>query len=403
MARICLIRQGRYPQDPRLHKEIQALVGAGHEVDMICAGSAPEARFERVDGIDLHRLPITRRRGSPLRYVFQYAAFIVAAAVLAAKLGVRRRYDVVQVNSPPEALVFAALVPRLLGARVLLNLLECMPEFLAMKYRLRATHPAVRLMTLVERASIAFADRAFTCNSLMRHTFLTRGAPADKIEEVLLSADEAIFDPALFPDEGRRSERFDLIYTGTLEESLGADTVVRAVGLLRDEIPNLHLRIFGNGTLRPEIERLIAEFGLEGRVELSRGFVPIPELVAAVATADVGVVPTKRNAYRDLTHSTKMFDLIAMRKPVIIARTRSVEAYFDDSCVRSFESANAQDLARAIRELYADPGLCERMVRRAAEVSEPYRWVHQRERYLRIVAELIPSPVARHEPVVEDA
>jgi len=83
-----------------------------------------------------------------------------------------------------------------------------------------------------------------------------------------------------------------------------------------------------------------------------------------------------------------MFDLIAMRKPVIVARTRSVEAYFDDSCVRSFESANEHDLARAIRELHDDPDLRERLVCRATEVSEPYRWVHQRARYLEMVDEL---------------
>jgi len=376
MARICLIRLGHYPQDPRLQKEIRALVEAGHEVDMICSGSSEEARSERVDGITVHRLPISRRRGSPLRYVFQYGAFVAAAALLAAKLGLRRRYDIVQVNNAPEALVFAAVVPRLLGARVLLNLLECMPEFLAMKYRLPSNHPAVRLMALVERASIAFADRAFTCNSLMRDTFVARGAPADKIAVVMLSA------------EPRRSDEFVVIYTGTLEESLGPDTVVRAVGLLKDDIPNLRLRIFGNGTMRPALERMVAELGLDGRVVMSRGFAPIPELVAAVASADVGVVPTKRNAYRDLTHSTKMFDLIAMRKPVIVARTRSVEAYFDDSCVRSFESANEHDLARAIRELHDDPDLRERLVCRATEVSEPYRWVHQRARYLEMVDEL---------------
>ena len=388
MARICLIRQGHYPQDPRLQKEIRALVEAGHEIDMICSGSSGEAPSERVDGVSVHRLPISRRRGSALRYVLQYAAFVAAAAVLAAKLAIRRRYDIVQVNTAPDALVFAAAVPRLLGARVLLNLLECMPEFLAMKYRLSSGHPAVRLMALVERASIAFADRAFTCNSLMRDTFVARGAPADKIAVVMLSADETIFDAARQRNEQRRADEFVVIYTGTLEESLGPDTVVRAVGLLKDDVPNLRLRIFGNGTMRPVLERMIADLGLEGRVEMSRGFAPIPELVAAVASADVGVVPTKRNAYRDLTHSTKMFDLIAMRKPVIVARTRSVEAYFDDSCVRSFESANEHDLARAIRELHDDPVLRERLVCRATEVSEPYRWVHQRARYLEMVREL---------------
>jgi glycosyltransferase involved in cell wall biosynthesis len=396
MARICLIRQGHYPQDTRLGKEVEALVGAGHEVDIICGGTASQPRSERDGHIEIHRVPIARGRGNPLRYALRYGTFLVAATFLAGRLHLRHRYDLVQVNSLPDFLVFAALVPRLLGARVLLNLLECMPEFFAMKYRLPARHLLVRSVKLVERASIAFADRVITCNDPMRDTFLEHGAPADKVAVIMLSADEATFDPTRFPTAPKGpADPFVISYHGTLEESLGADTVVRAVGLLKDEIPGLRLRIFGDGTLRPVIESLVRELGLDGRVLLARGFVPIPELLEGIASADAGVVPTKRNPYRDLTHSSKMFDLIAMRKPAIVARTRSVEAYFDDSCLQLFESADERDLARAIRELYADPDLRERLVRRATEVSEPYRWVHQRARYLAIVAELISRAGAR--------
>ena len=396
MARICLIRQGHYPQDTRLNKEVEALVGTGHDVDIICGGMASQPRSERHGHIAVHRVPIARGRGNPVRYALRYGAFLVAATFLAGKLHLRRRYDLVQVNSLPDFLVFAALVPRVMGARVLLNLLECTPEFFAMKYRLPARHVLVRFVKLVERASIAFADRVITCNDPMRDTFLEHGAPANKVAVIMLSADEATFDPSRFPEAPKGpGDPFVISYHGTLEESLGADTVVRAVGVLKDEIPDLRLRIFGDGTLRPVIEALVKDLGLEDRVLLARGFVPIPELLEGIASADAGVVPTKRNAYRDLTHSSKMFDLIAMRKPAIVARTRSVEAYFDDSCLQLFESANEHDLARAIRELYADPGLRERLVRRATEVSEPYRWVHQRARYLAIVDELISRADAR--------
>lgn len=396
MARICLIRQGNYPQDTRVSKEVEALVGAGHEVDIICGGTAAQPRTERDGQVQVHRLPIARRRGSPLRYILRYGAFLAAATLLAGKLHLRRRYDLVQVNSLPDFLVFAALVPRLFGARVLLNLLECTPEFFAMKYRVSAGHPFVRVMKVVERASIAFAHQVITCTDPMRDTFLSRGAPAEKVAIIMLSADEATFDPRRFPNAPKSpTDAFVVSYHGTLEESLGADTVVRAMGVLKDELPDLQLRIFGDGTLRPTIEGLVRDLGLEGRVELARGFVPIPELLAGIASADAGVVPTKRNAYRDLTHSSKMFDLIAMRKPAIVARTRSVEAYFDDSCLQLFESDDEHDLARAIRELHADPGLRERLVRRATEVSEPYRWVHQRARYLAIVDRLISAKDAR--------
>ena len=122
---------------------------------------------------------------------------------------------------------------------------------------------------------------------------------------------------------------------------------------------------------------------------MSDGWAPLEELLAALGSADAGVVATKRDAFRDLTHCNKMWELIAMRKPAIVARTRSVEAYFDHTSLQLFESGNEHDLARAIRELYADPGLRDRLAARAAEVSEPYRWVHQRRQYLESVGRLL--------------
>ena len=399
MAKICLIRQGNYPQDTRVSKEVEALVGAGHDVDIICSGTAAQPRTERDGRVEVHRLPIARRRGSPLRYILRYGAFLAAATLLAGKLHWRRPYDLVQVNSLPDFLVFAALVPRLFGARVLLNLLECTPEFFAMKYRVSSGHPFVGLMKLIERSSIAFAHQVITCTEQMRDTFLSRGASAEKVQVIMLSADEATFYPRRFPSAPKGpADPFVISYHGTLEESLGADTVVRAMGVLKDELPDLRLRVFGDGTLRPTLEALVRDLGLEGCVELAQGFVPIPELLAGIASADAGVVPTKRNAYRDLTHSSKMFDLIAMRKPAIVARTRSVEAYFDESCLQLFESDDEHDLARAIREVHADPDLRERLVRRATEVCEPYRWVHQKGRYLAIVDHLVAERDARRVP-----
>jgi glycosyltransferase involved in cell wall biosynthesis len=390
MAAICLIRQRSFPLDPLLTKSVEALVAAGHDVDVICVGSPSEPAFERSGTVDVHRVRIPQRRGSPVRYVLQYAAFLIAVGLLAARLHLRRRYDLVQVFTLPDVLVFAAAVPRLLGARVLIYLAECTPEMLAMKYGVSERHAAVRLSALVERACIAFADYAVTCTAQMRDRFIERGAPANKIAVILCSADEKTFDPSRFPARPSRSDRFVLTYHGTLEESLGADIAVRAVALLKDEIPGLRLRIFGDGTLRPKLETMIADLGLEDIVTLSQGFVPMPELLEALAATDAGLVPTKRNAYRDLTHSLKMFDLIAMRRPAIVARTRSVEAYFDDSCLQLFDSTDEHDLARAIRELHADPQLGERLVRRATEVGEPYRWVHERKRYLDIVQRFVP-------------
>jgi glycosyltransferase involved in cell wall biosynthesis len=388
VPRICVIRQGYFPLDTRVGREVRALEAAGHEVDVICLRRQRERLRERVGSVMTYRLPLPAERSGRVRYVAQYGAFLLAAGLLAAALHVRRRWDVVQVNSMPDALVFAAAVPRLLGARVLLDLHETMPEFLAEKYGLSRAHRLVRLVAWLEQASIRFADEVITCTDQMRDAFVARGADTEKITVILNAADEEVFDVRRHPPAPRVSDRFTLICHGAIEERYGHDTLVRAAALLDDDVPGLRIEVFGEGSYRDEMRRLARDLGVEDRLWISDGWAPIDELVAAIARADAGVVAIKRDSFRDLTHCNKMFDFIAMRRPAIVSRTRSVEEYFDDSCFALFESGDEHDLARAIRRVHDDPEGAGRLARRAAQVSEPYRWPHQRLAYERVIGRL---------------
>ena len=67
-ARICVIRQGFYPLDPRVRREVLALEGAGHEVDVVCLRRPDEPGWERIGNVTVHRISIASRGGGKARY-----------------------------------------------------------------------------------------------------------------------------------------------------------------------------------------------------------------------------------------------------------------------------------------------------------------------------------------------
>ncbi len=392
MADALLIRQNHVPIDPRVRRELNALADSGLTVDVFCTRRPGEPLIERrSDGVRIYRMPLYHRRGGVPGYLLEYLLFFAAAFVVAALLHVRRRYRVVQVNSLPDALVFAASVPKALGASVLLDLHECMPEFAQTKFKITPTHPLVRVLAFLEQRAIRFADHAITCTPEMKEAFVRRGARAEKIDVILNSADEDVFDPRRAPAARHDDGTFRLICHGAVEERYGIDTAVRAVARLADELPDLRLDVYGEGPYLPIVRQLADDLGVDDRVRFTGEYVPIDDLVAALAAADAGVVAMKRDAFRDLTQCNKMYDLVAMETPVICSWTVSAAAAFDEECFAWFTSDDAEDLARAIRSVHADPARRARLVAKASERVQPYRWPYQRKAYLDVMARFLPS------------
>src|SRR3954469_19792549 len=117
-GRICVVRNNYFPRDAKLRREVDALVEAGHSVDVVCLRNGGEPVRERSRGANIWRLPLGHRRGRFTRYLFEYTMVVVLAAVLVGILHLRRRFHVVQVNTPPDILAFAAIFAKLLGSRV---------------------------------------------------------------------------------------------------------------------------------------------------------------------------------------------------------------------------------------------------------------------------------------------
>lgn len=386
--RICVVRQYYVPLDARVHREVTSLADAGYEVDVICQRADGESLREDRGPIRYFRIPVPRWRTNPVLQLLEYGLFFTATAVLLSCLHLKRRYAAVQVNTVPDVLVFAAAIPRLLGARVVVDLHETMPEFFATKFGVTLGHPGPRLAAALEQASIRFADAAITVTDPMREVFEARGAKPDSIEVVLNGPDERIWDPTRFPPRPPDGE-FHLISHGSLEDRYGVDTMIQAVALLADELPGLRLEVYGKGTALGRLRALSEELGVADRIWFSGGFVPIDDVVRAVAEADAGVVAMKKDIFRDLTIATKMYEYIAMRKPTLVGRTRSVERYFDGEAFALFESEDPADLARAIRELVADPDRGIRLVGGAERQGQDHRWPPNRDRYLAVIESCI--------------
>ncbi len=146
----------------------------------------------------------------------------------------------------PDFLIFATIVPRLGGARVVLFLFEVMPEELLEKYPNRHIGLFFNLLVFIEQSAIKYSSHCITVSQTCKEAFVKRGAPPEKVSVVLNVPDEALF-VNFSVEEKNHMPGFTLITHGTLAELYGIQYIIRAVSRLVTRIPDIHLIVAGEG------------------------------------------------------------------------------------------------------------------------------------------------------------
>src|SRR5258708_6797192 len=240
--RAAMVTFSLYPGDPRPRRAVDALVGEGMSVDLICLGSGNAPKRKRINGIEVFRIGLENCRGGKLAYAYQYAAFILISSAIFALRSLSRRYDLVYVHNMPDILVLSSLLPKALGAKVILDMHDPMPELMTTIFNLEKDNFSVRLIRRLEKWSMARADFVVTVNLACKRIFASRSCRPEKIGVVMNSPDGAIFPyhtpQSHSPIHQTHDKPFVIMYHGSLVERNGLDLAVEALALVREAIPN---------------------------------------------------------------------------------------------------------------------------------------------------------------------
>jgi glycosyltransferase involved in cell wall biosynthesis len=386
-SRIAMLAHTYYLRDPRVRREAEALATTGAEVHVIGLAEPGEPRRATVNGVQVYRLPVSRQRGGALRYLYEYLMVGVLGALALARLHLRRGLDVVHVHNMPDILVLAALVPRLGGAAVILDVHDPMPE-LYMSWNHRADSLVVRLLRVQEKISHAFAHRIVSVNETMGENLRAKGVADRKIFILNNFPDEKLF-PVVEPRTSwpRSKDELVLLYCGTVTEHYDLGLAVRAMAKVAGDVP-VKLRILGDGNRLTEVLALAGSLGLEKFVE-HVGTVPIDRVREEMRHADVGISCHRAGVFGDLYFSTKIVEYLTQGLPVISPRTYTIAKYLTEDALFYFEPGSESGFAENLRVMWRNPEEVARRLTRARAVLPQLSWHAERTKFLSFYSALV--------------
>jgi glycosyltransferase involved in cell wall biosynthesis len=388
--RIAMLTHSYYEEDPRVRREAETLVEAGHKVEVFALRRPTDPHRESIEGVDVRRLGVQRHQGAGLGvYLREYLSFFVRAGVALTRAHARRRFALVQVHTLPDFLVFATLPLRLSGVPVILDLHEAMPEFFGSRFGGRDRGIGRWLLGTQERLACRFASAVVTVNEALGDRLLRIGVPPDKLSIVPNAPSLDRFSPGAHPDRPFMDDgRLRLVYAGALSPTYELDVVLDAVARLVEGGGRLDVRLelYGRDFEEVPLRDQAARLGIGDRVTF-HGRIPLDEVPAAIAAADIGLAPTRRSTFTDYSLSTKSYEYAAMGKPVVATRLPMVVRTFGDDVV-TYEPGDADDLARVISHIVDDAPEREARVARALERVHGLSWEVESVRYLALVDRL---------------
>lgn len=386
--RLCMVVHSRYPHDPRVARATRMASEAGFRVEVVCLQEPDRPMREVVDGVGVQRLPLRHRRGvGPIWLALEYAAFTLLATVMVAVRGGRQGYDLVHVHNPPDFLMIAAVLPRLRGARVVLDIHDLSSLMFDVRFQFGGD-ALLRIITAVERTASRFADAVVTVHEPYREELASHGVDVEKITIVMNTPDERLIEAArerAAADASRSDGRWTAVYHGTITDWYGVPLLIRGAALAAEAIPALRLEVIGEGDDLPEARATAEELGLDERVSFSERYLPIDEVLDRVAAADCGVVPNLSSPLNELTLSSKLLEYVALGVPVVVARLRTLAYHFAEDEVTFFTPGDAQGLADALRWVAEHPDEAREKAERALRRADAYRWQENRDRYVALL------------------
>jgi glycosyltransferase involved in cell wall biosynthesis len=379
-TQVYMVAYTYYPTDPRVRREAETLAALeDFEVTVVVPKKGDIPDTTQSNGVDVVELDACRYRGKSIYgYLASYLKFLWAAFWHCSRLTLRGRIDVVHIHNMPDFLIFSAIVPRLLGRKIILDIHDSVPETFIGKFR---SHSSLmfRLLCMEEAICCRLAHRIICVNHPQRDVLVSRGIPERKISVSMNVPDERWFGNGSNGGSARTvSDSFNLVFHGTLARRLGVDLTIHAISNLIGRIPGLNFHIIGTGDDLEDLVALTESLGLGSCVQF-HGPVPIENLASALSPMQLGIISNRKNIATELMLPVKMLEYISLNIPVVAPPLKAIRHYFSDDMLNYFDVENVDSLSSAILDSYQNEEKRRRQISNARNFLDRYGWERHKQ------------------------
>lgn len=378
-----------YKIDARIRREAETLAAHPHfSVTVIVPKEESTRQTYLLEGVRVVEVNARKYRGSSaFSYLLSWLTFLLLSLIQCTKAFLQREADIVHVHNMPDFLVFSAILPRLSGKRLVLDIHDTVPETYGAKFD-SDSRLLFRITCLEEAFSSRLANRIIAVNHVQRDTLIGRGIPAQKIFVSMNVPDSRIFSTCV--EQGpntNASLNFRMVYHGTITERLGIDLALESFSSFVRVVPKAEFHIWGAGEYLQRCIELSGSLGLEHKV-FFHSLVPVDRVPEALKGMHLGVVANRKSKATELMLPVKLLEYMALGIPVVAPRLKTIEHYFENGMVTLFEPGDAGSLTEAMLALHGDPERRKRQVELGKAFLDRHGWHIKKEEFLRFYSGL---------------
>ncbi len=380
---VLMLAYAQYYDDARIKGYVNILLENNINVDVICL----EDEFSKKDSAQKSNLNILfvqkkYQGNSKVLYIINYFLFFIKAMMLVTYKFFQKKYFIIHVNNQPDFLVFCALIPKIFGAKIILDMHDVMIAALITKFNSNSNSFLYKLTKLQTKLSVKLSDYLF-CADDSQKEFLESNGIQNKNFHVFLNLPDKkkFYDRNVLPS----NSHLKFVYHGTASYRLGLDLAIEAIERASKDV-NVTFTIIGAiGEQRNELIETSRKKGILNSIIFFKDPIPVEDLQNELEKYDAGLISNRKSILSEYCMlPVKLMEYTAVGIPSIAPRLKVIQRYFDDEMVLYFNPDDIADLINAIKKM-ADKKYREKITINSKRFLKNYPWDVQAFNYLKII------------------
>lgn len=360
--------------DPRVYNEARSLVKAGHKVTVIAWDREKQSsQRQSLEGIEIVRVRtwLSPRcgLGTPPWHALHLLLWQQQAYHQAIEMHKGSDFDVIHCYFL-DALFVGARLKRELGLPLVYDARDIYG------YMMQATFPRwiTNVFLQLEKRLIAKADRIIAVNNPVKRYF---ECITDKPISVIMNCKPL---QSLEYQPPGSTDRFTLLYIGTLHKIRGLSQLIRVM----KELPDVQCVIGGVG--QPNYVEALRRSVLKSQNISFMGKVPVDEVLPMTEKTDaIFSVFDPSNPNSNIATPNKLFEAMVCGRPIICPEGTYCAEVVEQEQVGLTVEYNEEDIKQAIIRLRDDRELRERLGRNALKAAiTKYNWQREEKKLLEL-------------------